>query len=612
MREKDFVEQNKEKWKRLEHLVSSDSQADPGELAELYTQVQNDLSYARTFYNRRSIRVYLNQLSLKVFLRLYKFGKERKNRFRSFWLEELPLALYRSRIQLNISLLFFVFASALGILSSYHDPEFPKVILGDRYVEMTEGNIAAGEPMAVYDSGSETFMFFAITINNLKVAFLTYVLGAFFAIGTLIILLFNGIMVGTFQYFFVARDLFAESFLTIWMHGALEISAIVIAGGAGLCLGSGLLFPGTLPRMQAFQITARRSVIIMLGLIPVFITAGFIEGFFTRLTALPDFFRGSFIALCFALVGLYFWWFPWKKYRNQNVDDIDTDRLVPSVDQPLTLHGWVNTREVFSATLLAFRKMALPLLGLSVGFALLYTAAFQLIQGEELLDTMNLEKSPFYNLYQFHSYSLFPKHFFLNVIFISGVLLCATQLFMRKFVSGFKSNWLLTWVKITVLVGIFELSIYSANTWVACLGILLIPFLSLWMVVFTIENGSLTKSFRRMLNLLQGTRSPIFTAFISFLLVCILVLFLVDTPLTWLYLDLVQWYVYTDGEGRLKLLYLSIVFINQFGLFLIIPGFIFAGVFEYYAAMETKEASQLAEKVEEIGKTRRAYGLEQE
>ena len=167
MREKDFVEQNKENWSRFERIISEDAKSNPDEVSELYSQITSDLSYARTYYNKRSIRVYLNQLAKTVYLDLYKHRRGRWKSFVAFWTDDLPLALYRARKELNISLVFFLASMLVGILSSVHEPDFARVILGERYVSMTEANIQNGEPMAVYQSSGEIDMFFAITYNKL-------------------------------------------------------------------------------------------------------------------------------------------------------------------------------------------------------------------------------------------------------------------------------------------------------------------------------------------------------------------------------------------------------------------------------------------------------------
>ena len=95
-------------------------------------------------------------------------------------------------------------------------------------------------------------------------------------------------MVGSFQTFFFQNEVGFESMLGIWLHGTLEISAIILAGGAGLTLGRGLLFPGTFTRFEAFQMSAQRGIKVMLGITPVFIIAGFIESFATRFTDAPS------------------------------------------------------------------------------------------------------------------------------------------------------------------------------------------------------------------------------------------------------------------------------------------------------------------------------------
>lgn len=615
MREKDFVEQNKENWSRFERIISEDAKSNPDEVSELYSQITSDLSYARTYYNKRSIRVYLNQLAKTVYLDLYKHRRGRWKSFVAFWTDDLPLALYRARKELNISLVFFLASMLVGILSSVHEPDFAQLILGERYVSMTEANIQNGEPMAVYQSSGEIDMFFAITYNNLLVAFRTYILGAFFGVGTLIILLYNGIMVGTFQYFFIERSLFQESFLTIWMHGALEISAIIIAGGAGLTLGRGILFPGTLPRLQSFQIGARRSIKIMLGLVPVFMIAGFIEGFFTRLTDLPDFFRATFIILCFAFIGLYFWWYPWRKFKNANVLPYDTDQLIPELEQPLHLRAIRKSREVFTAAFVVFKKLFFRILLAAIGLSFLYTAIFLAIGGNEEIYKINFNARSLYKLYQFHSYTYFPQLFFPNTILISTMLWISFLVFKKvmadKLGDRLPINFKL-FLKIILIVAVFELTILSGNALIATLGIIAIPFLTFWMTVSAIEGSNLQVAFNRMLMLLNGTKRNIFVTFASLAMIAILMMFLLDSPFTWFYVEIIQWNIDADEYVKQLLAMLSILFINQLGLALVIPLVLSGQIIEYFSAVEAREADELAEKVMEIGAKRRAYGMESE
>ncbi len=276
---------------------------DPDRLHQLFVSVSSDLSYAQTFYPNRSVRRYLNNLTQKVFDTLSTKGS--RFYFRDllhFFSKVLPQEVYRSRMAFRVSLWVFVISVLVGALSSAHNDHFARVILGDTYVDMTEANINHGDPMAVYKDEAKVDMFLGITINNIKVAFLAFILGLIGGIGTIIVLVSNGIMLGAFQYFFFSKGLFLTSFLTIWIHGTIEISAIIIAGAAGIILGNGLLFPRTYKRLQSLQTAARSALIIVLGTMPLFVLAGILEAFVTRQTAMPDSIKWAIILLSLTLI----------------------------------------------------------------------------------------------------------------------------------------------------------------------------------------------------------------------------------------------------------------------------------------------------------------------
>jgi len=127
----------------------------------------------------------------------------------------------------------------------------------------------------------------------------------------------NGIMLGAFQYFFHMHDLLLESILVIWIHGTLEISSIIIAGAAGLVLGNSILFPGTYSRIQSFRIGAKEGLKIVLSLVPIFITAGFLESFVTRYTEMPVFLSLTIILGSLSFVVWYFFIYPKKLYKKR-------------------------------------------------------------------------------------------------------------------------------------------------------------------------------------------------------------------------------------------------------------------------------------------------------
>lgn len=314
MREPAFVKQNKEKWNKIEIEGAYAESAD--DLAQNFIELTDDLSYAKTFYPGSKTERYLNQLTGKYFIGIYKHRKTDKSRFYKFWTTELPNIMYRSRRHMLYSFLFFLLGICLGVFSASQDQDFVRLILGDQYVNMTLENIEKGDPMAVYKSSDSSPMFFMISTNNIKVAFLAFVFGVFLSIGTVSVLFSNGVMLGAFQYFFYAKGLLTTSMLSIWLHGTLEISAIVIAGGAGLLLGNSILFPGSFSRAYAVKKSVKDALKIVVGLIPVFVVAGFIESFWTRLTEMPPFFNITIISLSAIFIAWYFFYYPYKLNKN--------------------------------------------------------------------------------------------------------------------------------------------------------------------------------------------------------------------------------------------------------------------------------------------------------
>ncbi|MDR6561143.1 MULTISPECIES: stage II sporulation protein M [unclassified Arcicella] len=279
MREALFKKHNLDKWQEFEE---DSVNVNPDILSERFVELTDDLSYARTFYPDSPTTQYLNGLTSTLFSKIYSNKREKANRFITFWKVELPTLFYNSQRQLLFSFIIFGISALLGAVSAAYDDSFARLILGDSYVEMTLENIEKGDPLAIYGNEDEITMFFMITINNIRVSFITFVMGIFFSIGTGYFLVFNGIMVGVFQYFCYQHGFLETSLLTIWLHGTLEISSIVIAGCAGLVMGNSLLFPKTFTRLASFKKGAKQGLKIIIGLVPLFIVAGFIESFLTR------------------------------------------------------------------------------------------------------------------------------------------------------------------------------------------------------------------------------------------------------------------------------------------------------------------------------------------
>ncbi|XZF15457.1 stage II sporulation protein M [Chitinophagaceae bacterium MMS25-I14] len=282
MREGYFIKQNIERWKSYQEPTE-----DPDEVARRFKYLVEDLSYAKTFYPFSNTVRFINSLASGIYLSIYKNKKERKSRIITFWTTELPLILKKHHRTLLFAFLFFVAFILIGILSAATDQTFVRSVLGDDYVDMTERNIANGDPFGVYKMSEPFFMFAYIAFNNIRVALLSAAMGIFTAAGTLYMLFSNGLMVGVFEYMFFHHGLGIHSLLVIFIHGTLEISALVIAGAAGMMIGNAILFPKTYTRVQSLTQAAKDSVKILVALVPVFITAAFFESFVTRHTEMP-------------------------------------------------------------------------------------------------------------------------------------------------------------------------------------------------------------------------------------------------------------------------------------------------------------------------------------
>lgn len=307
MRETNFIKQKKDKWIELERTIQQVN-PDPDKLNDLFVQITDDLSYSRTFYPNRSVRVYLNGLAQQIFYSIYKNKKSSGGKFLAFWTVDLPRIMYQSRKELLLGMLLFWIPFIIGCLSGSMgaDEEFARQLLGDDYIDMTLGNISAGDPAAVYKDQSKVTMFMTIYFNNLMVCFRYFMFGALFTIGSIVELVFFGLYVGAFQYFFYEQGELLAAVLAIWTHGSIEIPAAILSGVAGIVMGKGLVFPGTYSRLQAFLISARKGVKIMIGTVPLIFLAAFIESYITRLTETPDILRASFITFNLFFVLFYF------------------------------------------------------------------------------------------------------------------------------------------------------------------------------------------------------------------------------------------------------------------------------------------------------------------
>lgn len=279
MREALFIKKNKDRWLKNQHMPSED----PDEMAADFTQLVDDLAYAKTFYPSGKVTSYINSQASKIYLDIYKNRKEESNRLVTFWKYDLPLTIRKHHKVVLFSFIFFCIFYGIGFFVSQQDDQMARSIFGDEYVEHTQDNIANGNPFGIYEHGNPLLSWLNLMIHNIRVSFLMFVSGIFAGVPSLFISIKNAIMLGVFDQFFSSRGLGIDFWLVVFVHGTLEITALILATAAGLVLGKSFLFPGTIRRIDAFKQGAKDGVKIMVGLMPVFALAAFFEGFITRL-----------------------------------------------------------------------------------------------------------------------------------------------------------------------------------------------------------------------------------------------------------------------------------------------------------------------------------------
>lgn len=323
MREVAFIKRNKDKWLAFEQAITGQSKMNPDDLAGLYIQLVNDLSFAQTYYPKSKTVIYLNHLAATAFRQIYKTKREESNVFVRFFKIDVPTIIREHKKYLIYAFVLFFISVSIGVISAVYDDSFVRLILGDNYVEMTMTNIQSGDAVAVYKSGSNWGSFIGITMNNLTVGLKCFIYGVSGGFGTVYIMLQNGIMIGAFQSFFYQQGVFWESVRGIWIHGAMEIFAIVIETMAGLILGASILFPGTFSRLDSFKSGIRTSLKIWLSTIPFTIAAGFLEGFITRYSnVMPNVVSVGIILTTLSAISWYYLIYPFQQNNPPKLEEL--------------------------------------------------------------------------------------------------------------------------------------------------------------------------------------------------------------------------------------------------------------------------------------------------
>jgi uncharacterized membrane protein SpoIIM required for sporulation len=303
-----WIEIRQENWNRLEALVqrvessslktlSSDDLRDFG---LLYRQAAADLSATRADHSSRTLEAYLNQLVSRAHNYIYSGQKLSPATVWEFLAHGYPRIFRRLLPYTTAALLLFLAGALLGALVTLARPAFVHAMLGPEMIDKIEHHQMWTDSVLTAKPQASS----AIMTNNIGVCFYTFASGIIAGLGTIYLLITNGVNIGVVGVACGQHHMALSLWSFVAAHGALELPAIFISGGAGLRLAAGLLFPGMMRRKDALALAGSESVRLISGTIPMLIIAGCLEAFLSPTNAPVAL---KFAVCLFLLTGLGFW-----------------------------------------------------------------------------------------------------------------------------------------------------------------------------------------------------------------------------------------------------------------------------------------------------------------
>ena len=271
------------------------------ELALLYRQAAADLSTAREDPHSAALTRYLNELLGRAHNLVYAdAARTRRTGVIRFFRDGFPQTFRRTLPYSVAALALFLAGSAAGVLLAALDPGFHRFILNGQMMdtisrrEMWTHGIVAVKPYAST----------AIMTNNIGVSLAACATGMLAGLGPIYMMLFNGLLIGVVGSACYGAGMSLGLWSFVAPHGVLELPAIFIAGGAGLVLGKGVVFPGTLPRRDSIAEAGAEAIKLLLGALPLLVIAGIVEAFVSP-TSAPVAAKFAIAVSLFVLLVLY-------------------------------------------------------------------------------------------------------------------------------------------------------------------------------------------------------------------------------------------------------------------------------------------------------------------
>lgn len=276
----DFIEKKEKTWKELEELLRRTQQANAEQLNRLgylYRRITSDLAVARRDFPRESCVVYLNELATRAHAAVYQTSPLKRGSFWKFLRFGFPQVFRENLYFILAAFLFFAVSFAGAYWTALKSPDFTEQLVPEGITRHIK-ELGQGQWNDTSSGDRNLFASFVMT-NNIKVAFLAFAGGILFMVGTVYILVFNGIHIGAIAGLCHVHG----ASLALWSfaspHGYIELTTIFIAGGAGMLLGYSLIAPSQFSRKQALIKAAKTAIKLLGGSVVLLVIAGTIEGF---------------------------------------------------------------------------------------------------------------------------------------------------------------------------------------------------------------------------------------------------------------------------------------------------------------------------------------------
>ena len=308
MKQHDFEKLHEVSWQRIEASLERPADGENSRvLAEHYMLLCQHLAIAKERLYDTALVERLNNLVLALYRELYRYRAETRLNFYAFIRRDFPLSIYHHRYFILLSLLVFLVPGLLAGTWTYFDQDAVYSMLDAPQVREVEimYDPAAEKIGREREADSDVAMFGFYIYNNISVAFRCFAGGLLLGIGTLLVLLFNGMFIGSIAGHLTRLDYVDTFYPFVVGHGSFELTAIVFSGAAGLRLGYAIINPGPFTRLESLRYSGREVVPMLYGIVFMLVVAAFIEAFWSTSTLLSNEVKYSVGAVLWVLVLLY-------------------------------------------------------------------------------------------------------------------------------------------------------------------------------------------------------------------------------------------------------------------------------------------------------------------